>query len=63
MLCVNAKDYWLIELSNIPYGLTGEMLGAPHPVNPWRGMIYGMVWRYGPAHGVNKTQIWALWDR
>eukprot|EP01047_Picozoa_sp_COSAG01_P013728 COSAG01_NODE_652_length_14497_cov_38.547968_9_plen_286_part_00 len=56
-------DYWLVELSNIPYGLMGEMLGSPHPANPWRGMIFGMVWRYGPAHGVNKSQIWALWDQ
>ena len=39
------------------------MLGAPHPANPWRGMIYGMVVRYGPYDGANKTEIWRLWDR
>ena len=56
----------LTSLNEAPapqYGLMGEMLGAPHPANPWRGMVYGMVVRYGPFHGANKTEIWRLWDR
>ena len=27
------------------------------------GMIYGMVVRYGPYDGANKTEIWRIWDR
>ena len=34
-------DYWLVEMSGIPYGLTGEMLQDGG--NPWRGMLYGMT--------------------
>jgi len=34
-------DYWLIEISGIPFGLMGEMLEKGG--NPWRGMIYGMT--------------------
>jgi hypothetical protein len=56
-------DYWLVEISALPFGLMGEMLGGSHPANAWRGMLYGMVWRYGPAHGANKTAIWEVWDR
>ncbi|MFC1783701.1 glycoside hydrolase domain-containing protein, partial [Planctomycetota bacterium] len=36
-------DFWLIEVSGIPFGLMGEMLQDGG--NPWRGMIYGMTAR------------------
>ena len=50
-------DYWLIEISGIPYGLYGEMIGAG---NPWRGMIYGMSNRL--QWGGDPQAIWKLWD-
>ena len=51
-------DYWLIEISGIPFGLYGEML--EHCGNPYRGMVYGMSSRiYG---GCDPTNIWKLWD-
>ncbi len=34
-------DYWLVELSGIPFGLMGEMLEKGG--NPWRGMTFGMT--------------------
>ncbi len=34
-------DYWLTEISGIPYGLMGEMLQDGG--NKWRGMLYGMT--------------------
>ena len=34
-------DYWLVEISGIPFGLYGEMLKGGG--NPWRGMLYGMT--------------------
>lgn len=52
-------DYWLTEISGIPYGLMGEMLQGGG--NPWRGMIYGMTAR-APASG-NPQPLWKFWDR
>ena len=51
-------DYWLVEVSGIPFGLFGEMLEANG--NPWRGMIYGMAARY--YSGADPKHIWKLWD-
>ena len=33
-------EFWLVEVSGIPYGLMGEMLEGGG--NPWRGMLYGL---------------------
>lgn len=51
-------DYWLVEVSGIPFGLFGEMLEKNG--NPWRGMIYGMTARY--YQGADPKHIWKLWD-
>ena len=51
-------DYWLVEISGIPFGLYGEMLQGGG--NPWRGMIYGMTSRLG--WGGNPRAVWKLWD-
>jgi hypothetical protein len=37
----NSPDFFLTEVSGIPFGLMGEMLQDGG--NPWRGMIYGMT--------------------
>ena len=51
-------DYWLVEISGIPFGLYGEMLQGCG--NAYRGMVYGMSTRlYG---GCSATNIWELWD-
>jgi hypothetical protein len=52
-------DYWLVEISGIPFGLTGEMLQGGG--NPWRGMVYGMTNRL-PWSGQNPAHIWKVWD-
>ena len=52
-------DYWLVEISGIPFGLMGEMLQDGG--NPWRGMIYGMTNRL-PWSGRNPADIWKVWD-
>jgi hypothetical protein len=54
-----APDYWLVEVSGIPFGLLGEMLQDGG--NPWRGMIYGMPNRL-PWSGQNPARIWKVWD-
>jgi len=55
----SSPDYWLIEVSGIPFGLMGEMLEAGG--NPWRGMIYGMTNRL-PWSGSNPARLWKVWD-
>jgi hypothetical protein len=51
-------DYWLIEISGIPFGLYGEMLQDGG--NPWRGMLYGMTNRL--HWGGDPRALWKLWD-
>ena len=51
-------DYWLVEISGIPYGLMGDMLQGGG--NRWRGMIYGMTARI-PWAGAD-THVWTVWD-
>jgi len=52
-------DYWLVELSGIPFGITGEMLDNTGTANPWRGMIYGMSDR---TNGQRAGPLYKLWD-
>lgn len=51
-------DYWLIEISGIPFGLMGEMLEKGG--NPWRGMTMGMTARM-PWSG-DPAPLWKAWD-
>jgi hypothetical protein len=52
-------DYWLVEMSGIPYGLMGEMLQDGG--NPWRGMLFGMTARL-PWAG-DPRPLWQMWDQ
>jgi hypothetical protein len=51
-------DYWLVEVSGIPFGLMGEMLEKGG--NPWRGMLFGMTSRL-PWAG-DPRPLWKAWD-
>jgi hypothetical protein len=51
-------DYWLVEMSGIPFGLMGEMLQDGG--NPWRGMLFGMTARL-PWAG-DPRALWHAWD-
>ena len=53
----NEPDYWMVEVSGLPYGIMSEMLQDGG--NPYRGMIYGMTNR-GP--GRNPRPLWKVWD-
>lgn len=55
----SSPDFWLVEVSGIPFGLMGEMLQDGG--NPWRGMLYGMTSRM-PWSG-NPAALWEFWDR
>jgi hypothetical protein len=51
-------DFWMTEVSGIPFGLMGEMLEKGG--NPWRGMLYGMTSRL-PWAG-DPRPVWKVWD-
>ena len=51
-------DFWLVEVSGIPFGVMGEMLQDGG--NAWRGMLYGMTARL-PWSG-NPAPMWKFWD-
>jgi len=51
-------DYWLVEISGIPFGLTSEMLNYQNGGNAYRGMVYGMGGRQHPS----ASAMWRLWD-
>lgn len=55
-----APEYWMTEVSGIPFGMMGEMLQGDG--NPWRGMVYGMTARYR-YHGKETPKFfWNVWD-
>jgi len=56
----NTPDFFLTEVSGIPFGLMGEMLQGGG--NPWRGMIYGMTNRLPWSDGADPRPIWKVWD-
>ncbi len=52
------EDYWLTEVSGLPFGLMGEMLQDGG--HPYRGMLYGMTARlYGD---VDPRPVWRMMD-
>jgi hypothetical protein len=52
------EDYWLTEVSGLPFGLMGEMLQDGG--HPYRGMLYGMTARkYG---NVDPRPVWKMMD-
>ena len=49
-------DYWMTEVSGIPFGLTGEMLEKGG--RPYHGLVYGMTTRV--YHNYNPGNLWNL---
>ena len=56
----NGPDFYLVEMSGIPYGLMGEML--QNGGNRWRGLLYGMTARMPWSDDVDNRPIWKVWD-
>ncbi|HTI57457.1 glycoside hydrolase domain-containing protein [Mucilaginibacter sp.] len=56
----NSPDFFLTEVSGIPFGLMGEMLQGGG--NPWRGMVYGMTNRMPWSDNADPRPIWHVWD-
>lgn len=55
-----AADYWLVEVSGIPFGLTSQMLNKGG--NIWRGMNYGITDRLGWFRAKSPEYMWKFWD-
>jgi hypothetical protein len=65
-------EYWLVEMSGIPFGLMSEMLHEGG--NPWRGMVFGMtqrwpwsgdprnLWKAMDAFGIARAEFVGWWD-
>jgi hypothetical protein len=56
----NNPDFFLTEVSGIPFGLMGEMLEKGG--NAWRGMVYGMTNRMPWSDGADPRPLWKIWD-
>ena len=52
-----SPDYWLVDVSGIPFGVTGELLDNTGTINLWRAMLYGITGRVNGKHAV-----WKFWD-
>lgn len=58
-----APDYWLIEMSGIPFGVMSEMLEADwQKANPWKGLLFGMTTRLGWCEEADPTNMWKVFD-
>lgn len=65
-------DYWLVEVTGIPFGLMSEMLQDGG--NLWRGMLFGMtgrmprvptnveLWKFWDAHGLPEAKMQGFWS-
>jgi len=53
-----SSDFYLTEISGIPFGLMGQMLHEGG--NPWRGILYGMTSRYGWFG--DPRSLWKFFD-
>lgn len=56
----NSPEFFLTEVSGIPFGLMGEMLQDGG--NPWRGMVFGMTNRMPWTAESDPRPIWKAWD-
>lgn len=56
-----SPDYWLVEISGIPFGLMGDMLHRGG--NKWRGMVFGMTPRCNWPEGGSPLPVWQLWEK
>ncbi len=53
-------EYWMSEVSGIPFGTMGEMLQDGGHL--WRGMLYGMTSRYPHEDQGDPRPVWKVWN-
>ena len=55
----HGPDYWLAEVSGIPFGLMGETMNAPTEL----GLVYGMATRVtGKSTAIGASRVYRIWD-
>lgn len=52
-----AWDYWLVEMSGLPFGLMSEMLDSPAPI---KGLVFGETGRLGWSG--DPRPMWKVFD-
>jgi hypothetical protein len=57
-----SPDFWLVEISGIPFGLMGETITTSLPPNPWRAALYGMHARLPTTDEHSPLPIFRVWD-
>lgn len=56
-----SPDYWLTEVSGIPYGVMSEMMDAG---NKYRGLLFGITSRLGwETNPESPSEIWKAFDK
>ncbi|MBQ8657675.1 MAG: hypothetical protein IJ506_00900 [Clostridia bacterium] len=62
----SSPDFWLVEMSGIPFGLMSEMLEANwQKANQWKGLVFGMTTRLGWTDVENRadpSNLWRIFD-
>lgn len=54
-------EFWLVEMSGLPYGLMGEMMDTG---NQYRGLVFGATNRYGwQTNKSDPINIWKIFDK
>ncbi|MBQ0104849.1 MAG: hypothetical protein KBT47_02300, partial [Armatimonadetes bacterium] len=66
-------DYWLVEVSGIPFGLTSEELYFDNVLNEYRGMIFGMgskiydnasaIWNFWKEYKIEESEMIGYWEK
>ena len=62
-------DFWLSEVSGVPFGVVNELLLHRSVNRGRRGMIYGMVprgdwgmWKFWKEFGIEETKMMGYWE-
>ena len=62
----SAPDFWLVEISGLPFGLMSEMLEANwQKANQWKGLVFGMTTRLGWTNVEDRadpSNLWRVFD-
>ncbi len=55
----HSPEYWLTEISGIPFGVMSEMMDAG---NPWKGLLFGMTSRLGWIGELSNGDPRNIWE-
>ena len=55
----HSPEYWLTEISGMPFGVMSEMMDAG---NPWKGLLFGMTSRLGWVGELSNGDPRNIWE-